>query len=869
MINADAIHRLKEQTDTLGVFEYYGLKPIKKGKGHFVVCPFHEDDKPSLSITPAKRLWRCFGCGESGDVFSFVQKKEQITFLEAIQKVASLSRFDVKELDVKSEVLHAKSPFTDKEILSKVISFYGKTFETDPKGKAYLAKRGITNEGILKAHSVGYVNGSLLNVIPKEESVYQQLIRLGILLDTQGTASPKERFANCVVFPLTDKTGVPVSVYGRHTGMETGGHFYIPGPKQGLFNYKNLVTQKPAELIITESVIDALSFMNQGIDNVVGLYGVNGFTPEHESLVAELQAEKVVLALDGDVPGSAAATQLREKLLLNFSVNCWVVDWPGEDANSYFQTHRKEEFELLIQTEAVKTKKVGEPEAKKQVPEAVVKPVISQCLTLKRVEHKGTRLAVTVKAENPATGKIILDTFNVYSEKDRERLREKCVEVLGLSTKEAEAQVFSLIKQAESQSKSGVTTSGETTLEVPQPEAISEADHSEALIYLKSPDLMTRIVEDYSVLGYIGEEMNKKLAYLVMTSRKMQNPLSLVIMSNSAAGKSSLQQATLKFCPKTEGKHFTRLTQQSLYYLGEDSLKHKFLSIEEEEGSQDANYSLKALLSAKTLTIASTTQDPVTGKKRADEYKTEGPLALMISTTSAEIEPEFESRTLVISVDESESHTQKIQEQQKYHRTTEGRLVQVKRERVIQKHQNAQNLLKAGLVVVNNYAPQLGFPSNRVRFRRAHDHYLDLIDCVAFLRQHQKEAHLHTELKDYIEVDKEDIRITNEIFAEVMGISLDELKPATREVLCTIVKLCDANKRKVFQRKDLREQGKYSVGHLHRHLKVLEELEYILPVTGSNGSKYTYELVYEMGTEEHTKRLFFLKDPSELKEFLA
>jgi hypothetical protein len=65
-----------------------------------------------------------------------------------------------------------------------------------------------------------------------------------------------------------------------------------------------------------------------------------------------------------------------------------------------------------------------------------------------------------------------------------------------------------------------------------------------------------------------------------MTSRKMANPLSLVIMSNSAAGKSSLQKATLEFCPETEAKHFTRLTQQSLYYLGEDTLKHKFLSIE-------------------------------------------------------------------------------------------------------------------------------------------------------------------------------------------------------------------------------------------------------------------------------------------------
>ena len=113
----------------------------------------------------------------------------------------------------------------------------------------------------------------------------------------------------------------------------------------------------------------------------------------------------------------------------------------------------------------------------------------------------------------------------------------------------------------------------------------------------------------------------------------------------------------MDLCPEEEGKHFTRLTQQSLYYLGEDSIKHKCLSIEEEEGSSEASYSLKTLLSAKVLNVATTTQDPQTGKKKAEEYRTEGPVAVMVSTTSPEIEPELESRTIVISVDESIKQT--------------------------------------------------------------------------------------------------------------------------------------------------------------------------------------------------------------------
>src|SRR3989338_8736193 len=98
MINADAIQQLKKKTDTLRVFESYGLKPRKTGKGYVVKCPFHEDTTASLSITPGKGLWQCFGCGAAGDVFKFIEKKEGISFLSAVKKVAGESGISESEL---------------------------------------------------------------------------------------------------------------------------------------------------------------------------------------------------------------------------------------------------------------------------------------------------------------------------------------------------------------------------------------------------------------------------------------------------------------------------------------------------------------------------------------------------------------------------------------------------------------------------------------------------------------------------------------------------------------------------------------------------------------------------------------------------
>ena len=740
------------------------------------------------------------------------------------------------------------------ECFELVAKHYHQTFLSNPAGREYLSGRGIGNEALFVEHRIGFCDGSLLSSLGKVS--IEKLSELGLILE-----NGKERFLGCVVFPLFDKDLRVVSFYGRH--LKTG-HFYLPGVRQGVFNRGKFGPLNPpkggleiqnAPLIISESVIDALSFINAGLPNVLAIYGTNGFTNEHLDLINDLKPSEIVIALDGDEQGQAASLRLKEKLAADcgFSFNCRIAIMPDkQDANEYFQRYSKVDFEKLVgETAPLNPPKVGGDNAAASIPHNATENQASIALSaprnplsanyqIKHLEAKAGKLTVTLKVVNPNTKRFVLDTINLYSKRGRDSLVASVAQLFQVKHELIEAEVTELIALAESKSKQ---------LEPEKPEAqtvMTETEKADALTFLKSPKLLSEIVDDYSTLGYIGEESNKQLAYLVMTSRKLDNPLSLVIVSNSAAGKSSLQKATMEFCPPEDGKHFTRLTQQSLYYLGEESLKHKFLSIEEEEGQSDANYSLKTLLSAKVLNVAATTQDPVTGKRIADEYRTEGPVAVMVSTTNPDLEPEFASRTLVISIDETKEQTAQIHDSQRELRTIEGRARQLKEKIVHKKHHNAQRLLDKDLVVVNNLAPKLQFPTDRLKYRRANAHYLDLIDTIAYLRQYQKEIKQHghgAPCFRYIEVDKSDIKIANNLYGVLMGWQIDELVPPTRKLLIQTIEFCGKKGLNEFSRREIRECYKWGNTHLHNHLQKLVELEYITPITGQQGSKYQYQLL--------------------------
>ncbi len=266
---------------------------------------------------------------------------------------------------------------------------------------------------------------------------------------------------------------------------------------------------------------------------------------------------------------------------------------------------------------------------------------------------------------------------------------------------------------------------------------LSEDERERALELLRDPRLLERILADFEACGIVGEEKNKLLGYLAAVSRKLEEPLAVVIQSSSAAGKTSLMEAVLGFMPAEERVKYSAMTGQSLFYMGETNLKHKILAIVEEQGAERASYALKLLQSEGELTIASTGKDPQTGKLVTHEYRVEGPVMIFLTTTAVEIDEELLNRCLVLTVDEDREQTRAIHKLQREKQTLEGLLARQARPGLLKVHQDAQRLLKP-LLVANPYARHLTFLDDRTRTRRDHVKYLTLIRTIALLHQYQR-----------------------------------------------------------------------------------------------------------------------------------
>lgn len=403
--------------------------------------------------------------------------------------------------------------------------------------------------------------------------------------------------------------------------------------------------------------------------------------------------------------------------------------------------------------------------------------------------------------------------------------------------------------------------------------ALSDAERDEAMALLQDPALLDRIVEDAHGCGLVGEATNILMVYLAATSRLLPRPIGVVVRSSSAGGKTTLTDAVLAMMPPESRVTFSAMTGQSLYYMGPDALKHRTLSIAEDEGARRAAYALKLLQSEGRLTIASTTKDG-SGRMATEEYVVEGPTQLMMTTTAVDVDEELLNRCVVLSVDESREQTRAIHQRQRQARTLDGIVARREREQRLLRHNNAQRLLEP-LVVVNPYAPKLRFVDFAPRTRRDHDKYLALIDAVALLRQHQrpvKTKAIGPEALRYIEVEPDDIAVANALADEVLGRSLDELPPQSRALLSRLDEVVDElaieqgiDRRDVrFTVRQLRERTRWADTQLRTHLGRLVRMEYVLDHGGGRGALKTYELLWDRRGDDGRPRLNGLIDPRTL-----
>ncbi|MGA2259243.1 MAG: hypothetical protein ABSG53_31605, partial [Thermoguttaceae bacterium] len=343
---------------------------------------------------------------------------------------------------------------------------------------------------------------------------------------------------------------------------------------------------------------------------------------------------------------------------------------------------------------------------------------------------------------------IFVDTFDLYVARHRRQFVSHAAVELGVEEQTVKKDLGRVLLKLEELQDQQITQMMEPT----EPPPIMTAEQKdEALRLLRDPKLSERIVADFDM---VGETTNKLVGYLAAISRKLDQPLAIIIQSSSAAGKTSLMEAILSFVPPEDQVKYSAMTGQSLFYMGETDLKHKILAIVEEEGAERATYALKLLQSEGALTIASTGKDSSTGRMVTQEYRVEGPTMICLTTTSVKIDEELLNRCLVLTVDENREQTRAIHQFQRRKQTLAGLLADQVRQDTLTLHRNAQRLLRP-LLVANPYAESLTFLDDKTRTRRDHQKYLTLIRAVALLHQHQRPIRTtvhHDRAIEYIEV---------------------------------------------------------------------------------------------------------------------
>jgi len=337
--------RLKREVSVVRLAEARGVKLRQRGEELLGLCPFHDDKEPSLVINQAKNLWHCLGaCGEGGSVIDWVMKTEGVSFRHAVELLradlpapSGTDSEPVRQLTVQKLPSPLDFDAGDQELLLQVVDYYHETLKSSRKAMKYLGSRGIADRQAIERFRLGFANRTLGYRLPAKNrkaggEIRGRLRELGVY-----RKSGHEHFNGCLVVPVFDEAGRVAEIYGRKVTRALKKrvplHLYLPGPHRGVWNSQAL--QESQEVILTESLIDALTLWSAGFHNVTAAYGTSGFTEEHLTAFERHQVERVLLAFDRDDAGETAARKVAERLAA-VDVACFRVHFPrGMDANEY------------------------------------------------------------------------------------------------------------------------------------------------------------------------------------------------------------------------------------------------------------------------------------------------------------------------------------------------------------------------------------------------------------------------------------------------------------------------------------------------------------------------------------------------------
>ena len=354
-IPENVIEDIRGRTDIVEIVsDYVSLK--KSGANFKGLCPFHQEKSPSFNVNQEKQFYHCFGCGESGNVFRFLMKMENLAFPESVRLLAA--RYGVSIPDAKRRKDGQRD---EREILLDLNGLAASFFENQlrsPEGgrkaREYLEERGVSMD-VAKRFAIGFApdawDSCLVYLANKGFSV-PQLERAGLIKANEARSRFFDRFRNRIIFPFHDTRGRVVGFGGRlFGGGEEKGPKYLNSPETDTFKKGKIFygihhavkgIQQKGFAVIVEGYFDALTAYLHGFDNVVANSGT-ALTEDHASLLSRY-AKNVTMVYDSDTAGASASERAFEILLKKGFHARMVVLPPGEDPDSYLKKYGPEKF---------------------------------------------------------------------------------------------------------------------------------------------------------------------------------------------------------------------------------------------------------------------------------------------------------------------------------------------------------------------------------------------------------------------------------------------------------------------------------------------------------------------------------------------
>lgn len=349
-ISNDEINAIRAKANIVSIVGSY-IPLTQRGKNYVCVCPFHDDHSPSMSVSEEKQIYKCFSCGATGNVFTFVSEFENVPFIEAVSIVANKCGMELSKSAYVSNV--PQTNLEEFEIMELSQKFFQNNLRTSAGKEAmnYLKDRGL-NEDIIKEFGIGLSidsNDSLYTLLTNKNYDSRKLLDIGLVNNINGKIY--DMFSRRITFPLWDKDGNIVGFSARVYRGEKDVSKYMNSRESKLFkkgetlyNYHNAksAAKREKSIIVVEGFMDAIRIATIGLKNVVALQGT-AMTNEQISLLKKLRV-KVILCLDNDNAGLLATVNNGEELVKN-DIETYVIRLSGKkDPDEYILANGSESF---------------------------------------------------------------------------------------------------------------------------------------------------------------------------------------------------------------------------------------------------------------------------------------------------------------------------------------------------------------------------------------------------------------------------------------------------------------------------------------------------------------------------------------------